>query len=487
MAAVVTNTTRPVLSSGLAAGNSVMTDIRWLGCTLIEQAPSSPLGNVACVGYSAASIPNALIGPLNLQSDAAGFAYNQSIQNTAGSVGNVFNAAVSASQTSLGFARAMAIGTGIPNQFVSNSALAAVAAGSATAVSWIFLPYMGSIGVAGTYQALLARQFYKEYEKNGKTLSFLEEYISPPRIVDANAPDKNSAAAQLLLNDSARSDFHIIGYAKLKEAMQSKQKGSEEGLYYTNALTLDKILAEYFSAEPELRVLQENYFPQWQTLGLTPMGQLGLLLNARNIQQLREATVAQALGQDCLTQIKDTSVKNPTPEFLATAKEVIDTRYKETQTQYAMNGALGTISFILEIVGIAITVSFSLGPALLLAINLGLITTWICIDKKGADGIIGPRGRLDTLLIAVMVALMCASLAATIAGYILLNGNPEVFALSLALGAVMIGFYIKLYYTGKKKEEEWLAEQRRRQLNPSTASSTSPVENQTRLVIRNKE
>jgi hypothetical protein len=51
----------------------------------------------------------------------------------------------------------------------------------------------------------------------------------------------------------------------------------------------------------------------------------------------------------------------------------------------------------------------------------------------------------------------------------------------------MIGFYIKLYYTGKKKEEEWLAEQRRRQLNPSTASSTSPVENQTRLVIRNKE
>ncbi|HEY2809792.1 MAG TPA: hypothetical protein VGJ00_00145 [Rhabdochlamydiaceae bacterium] len=446
-----------LLSQGLNASNRAFTEASKLSSSMLYDLVnnSSPLGNVTIMGSAVTSIPNIIIGPINLKADISNYQYNDSIGNAAGKVNNVLSGLSSSSQTGLGVARTLTITSAIPNEFIKSPILAGLSALSATALNAIFIPYMGSIAVNSAYQSYQAHAFYKEYEKSGKSLQYLKDYISSPAIlIDGAAPLENGGSKPIItINDSARSDLHIQGLELCHEQMRSQPLESWNE-------TLEKVLNTYFPSNPELLALKEKYFPPHTTYGLSVYGQIGLLFKAKNMQLVHESILAQALGRNCLDQIKSLFWVDIPPETVGSAREIIDGHYKKMQRHYKLNGILAALGFALDFVGISVAMAFGFGPAIMLGINAALVLCWLYVDETAVNIHKGPRGYWDGYLIALMISLILMSMAASVVTWVMLGGNPLLVGCYLGLGVLMILFYIKLYYMGKKREEDWLKERK---------------------------
>jgi hypothetical protein len=206
--------------------------------------------------------------------------------------------------------------------------------------------------------------------------------------------------------------------------------------------------------------LKEKYFPPNNTLNLSLFGQVGLLLKAKNMQLARESEFAQALGRNCLDQIKTLFWVDLPVETVYSAREIIDSHYQKIQRHYKLNGILAAIGLVLDIIGVSVAVAYGFGPAIMLGINAALVLCWLYVDETAVNIHKGPRGYWDGYLIAIMIVLILMSMAAAIATYCVLDGTPLLLGCYLGLGVLMILFYIKLYYMGKKREEDWLKERK---------------------------
>ncbi len=330
----------------------------------------------------------------------------------------------------------------------------------------IFLPFNALTVGWGAFQSHRAHQFYKEYERQGKTFQALTRsvYVSPDKIT------------QMILDD--RVGLRIEGETALKKTgvdpLLRSRYASLDGS--RKAALLNTVLSGLFSKEyPELLAMKEFYFPQLDQKTVNSLDLptvIGLLINVRKLQLKNEGILSQALGSDCLDKIKRAAtrglearmasshpdVKEAALAERATLLAEVDTNYVHNQKLYKTLAILGAIGLVLGIA--AFLATGHIGLIVMAVLCFAYALSWVIFDvySQSPTAFTGKPGRYDKLFLGLRIAVTILGIVLAIGAISVLTGGVPLIlglAFSLALGAVMLGIYIHTLYKLKKQQRKW--------------------------------